>query len=124
MKIIKRNYRIFVKDILDSIKAIEHFVGKLGYNQFIKDDKTVSAVIRKLEIIGEAAKNIPPFVKEKSAEIDWKSMAGMRDKLIHDYFGVDTEILWVVVKKDVPHIKPLIKQLLEDVKKKGKGINA
>ncbi|MBN3033354.1 MAG: DUF86 domain-containing protein [Candidatus Saganbacteria bacterium] len=111
----KRNYRIFVKDILDSITAIERFVGKLGYNKFSKDDKTVSATIRKLEIIGEAAKNTPSFVKEKQPEIDWKSMAGMRDKLIHDYFGVDMEILWAVIKKDLPQIKPLIKQLLKDI---------
>ncbi len=115
MKKPKRNYQIFVKDILDSISSIERFVRKLGYDKFIKDDKTASAAIRKLEIIGEAAKNIPSFIKEKQPEIDWKSMAGMRDKLIHDYFGVDTEILWAVIKEDLPHIKPLIKQLLRDI---------
>lgn len=111
----KRNYLIFIKDIWESIDKIERFVAGMNYDDFVKDDKTMSAVIRKLEIIGEAAKNIPSPVKQRYPQLDWKEMTGMRDKLIHDYFGVDTEILWKVVEEDIPKIKPMIKQMLEEL---------
>lgn len=75
----------------------------------MEDDKTSSAVIRKLEIIGEAVKNIPDEIKKKNTEIPWKEMAGMRDKLIHVYFGVDYNLVWQTIKNRLPNIK---KQLL------------
>lgn len=109
----KKNYKIFVNDIWDSINKIEEFVLGISYEDFLKDDKTISAVVRKLEIIGEATKNIPASIRQKYSNLNWKGMAGMRDKLIHDYSGVDTEILWKVVKKDVVDIKPKIKEILE-----------
>lgn len=113
----KRNYRLFVKDIWDSINKIEQFVEGLSFEDFIKDDKTVSAVIRKIEIVGEAAKNIPKSMKQKYPQLNWKGMAGMRNKLIHEYFGVDHEILWKVIKEDIPGIRPSIKQILENMEK-------
>lgn len=111
----KRNYTIFIKDIWKSIESIEEFVKELNYEDFKKDDKTVSAVIRKLEIIGEATKNIPKDIQKKHPKLNWRGMSGMRDKLIHEYFGVDTEILWEVIKEDIPSIKPLIKKILEEI---------
>ena len=89
-----RDYRDYLRDILDAIDDIESFVGEMTYEEFVKDRKTMNAVVRSIEIIGEASKNIPETIKAKYTEIPWKQMAGMRDKLIHAYFGVDVETLW------------------------------
>ena len=93
----KRDYNFYIKDILQSIIQIEEFVEGMDYEEFLHDEKTTSAVIRKLEIIGEAAKHIPPRVKQAHPKLPWNEMARMRDKLIHGYFGVDHEIVWKVV---------------------------
>ena len=83
----------------------------------MNDKKTVNAVIRSMEVMGEAARKIPVEVREKYPEIPWKRMAGMRDKLIHEYSGVDLEIVWNVVKTELPPIKPLFQQILYDMEK-------
>ncbi len=101
----KRDYNLYIKDILRSILQIESFVEGLRYEEFLKDDKTASAVIRKLEIIGEAAKQVPTRIRQKHPELPWSEMARMRDKLIHGYFGVDHEIVWKVVKERLPEVK-------------------
>jgi uncharacterized protein with HEPN domain len=111
----ERDYRDYVQDILDAINDIAVFIGNLSFEKFVKDKKTINAVVRSLEIIGEAAKNVPRSLKIRYEDIPWKQMAGMRDKLIHEYFGVDTEILWKVVKEELPPVKPLIKKMLEDL---------
>jgi len=80
-----------------------------------RDDKTSSAVIRKFEIIGEAAKQVPENVKQKYSSVPWKEMAGMRDKLIHFYFGVNYKLLWQTIKNRIPEIKPVIVQILKDL---------
>lgn len=111
----KKNYKIFINDIWGSINKIEEFVLGIDYKDFLKDDKTISAVVRKLEIIGEVTKNIPASIKQKYTNVNWRGMAGMRDKLIHDYSGVDTEILWKVIKKDSIEIKPKIESILKNI---------
>ena len=113
----KRDYSLYIKDILDCIERVEEFVGDMNFDEFLVDDKTSSAVVRKLEIIGEATKNIPKSITQKYEEIPWKEMARMRDKIIHFYFGVDYEIVWNVIKERLPEIKPTILQILEDMKK-------
>lgn len=82
----KRDYSLYIKDILDSIGEIEEFVGDISYDEFIKDDKTSSAVIHKLEIIGEASKNVPKDIRTKYKHIPWSDMAKTRDKIIHFYY--------------------------------------
>jgi uncharacterized protein with HEPN domain len=109
-----RDYRLYLKDILDSVLKIEKFVKGMRYKKFLKDDKTSSAVVRKLEIIGEASKNIPKEIKSRYKEIPWKDMAKMRDKIIHFYFGVDYEIVWKVIKERLPQIKRKIKEILKN----------
>ena len=112
----KRDYSLYIKDILDCIERIEEFIGDMNFDQFLQDDKTSSAVVRKLEIIGEATKNIPKSITQKYKEIPWKEMARMRDKIIHFYFGVDYEIVWNVIKGIIPEIKTAIRQILEDMR--------
>ncbi|MEM3479047.1 MAG: DUF86 domain-containing protein [Candidatus Bathyarchaeia archaeon] len=111
----KRDYRDYLQDILDSIKDIEEFTRNMDFEDFARDKKTINAVIRSIEVIGEAAKHIPKSVRDKYPSIPWKKMAGMRDKLIHEYFGVDVKILWKTIKKDIPPLKPLIENILESL---------
>jgi uncharacterized protein with HEPN domain len=107
----KRDYQLFIKDILDCINKIEEFVGKMNFAEFVKDDKTSSAVVRKLEVIGEATKNVPDSITKKYRDVPWKDMARMRDKIIHSYFGIDYEIVWKVIKQRLPELKPLMKKI-------------
>ncbi|UUX92421.1 HepT-like ribonuclease domain-containing protein [Methanoplanus endosymbiosus] len=100
----------YFNDIITAIEKIESFVGDTTEDDFALDEKTQFAVIRGLEIIGEAVKKIPPENKEKYPKVPWKELAGMRDKLIHAYFGVNIEIVWLTVKEDLPEIKKIISE--------------
>lgn len=106
-----RDYKLYLKDILEAMESIENFVGAMSFENFLKDDKTVSAVIRKFEIIGEATKQIPDEIKQQYPEIPWKEMAGMRDRLIHLYFGVDYNLVWATIKNRIPVVRSLIKNI-------------
>ena len=88
----------------------------MSYEEFLQDEKTRDAVVRNLEIIGEAAKNIPDKFKEKHPEIKWREIMGMRDKLTHGYFGVSFSIVWETVKNDFPDLEKNIKKILKGMK--------
>lgn len=109
----KRDYRLYLKDILEAMGSIEKFVEDMSFEEFRGDDKTVSAVLRKFEIIGEATKKISPEIRKEHPEIPWKKMAGMKDRLIHFYFGVDYNLVWETIKKKIPEVKPLIRKILK-----------
>ena len=111
---IKREYHDYLQDIINSIGEIERFIEGYDFNQFFKDRKTVNAVIRSLEVIGEASKKIPVDVREKYPLIPWKKMGGMRDKLIHEYSGVDEEIVWKVATEEIPPLKSQIEKILKE----------
>lgn len=110
-----RDYRLYLLDIMEAIRKITKYTDEEDFETFIKDDKTVDAVIRNLEIIGEAVKNIPEEVKEEYPDIRWKDIAGMRDKLIHDYFGVDYELVWKVIKEDMLELREKVKGILDEI---------
>ncbi len=107
-----RKQLLYLQDILTAIERIEEFVGNMSFDEFQADDKTTSAVIRKLEIIGEAAKGIPPAIRKKNPDIPWREMAGMRDKLIHFYFGVDHGLVWSTISGRLPEIKLKIEKII------------
>ncbi len=110
----KREYELFIKDILDAIDMIEEFIGDMDYGEFMKDDKTSTAVVKKIEIIGEAIKNIPNDVRMKHKAIPWRDIVGMRNKITHNYFKIDYEIVWNVVKEKLPALKIQVEQVLKD----------
>jgi len=110
-----RDYTLYLKDILEAMEAIEKFVDGIELDSFQKNDMISSAVIRKFEIIGEATKNIPEIIRNKYPEIPWKEMAGMRDRLIHLYFGIKYDLVWHTIKDVIPQIKPLIRKVTEDI---------
>ena len=109
-----RNYKLYLKDIAAAIDSIEEFVAGTDLEAFQADDKTTSAVMRKLEIIGEAAKQIPSEIRRNHPDVPWKEMAGMRDKLIHFYFGVDYQLVWRAIKQRLPQIKSELQTILQE----------
>jgi len=111
----KREVGDFIDDIINAMDKALKFVEGMSYEEFANDDKTIFAVVRAIEIIGEAVKNISDDLKKKYPEIPWKGMAGMRDKVIHGYFGVDLKVVWDTVKKRIPELKPLFDRMLEEL---------
>lgn len=107
----------YLADIMAAIAEVEEFIEGMSFDDFAADKKTVNAVIRSLEVLGEATKHIPPTYRHKHSGIPWSKMAGMRDVLIHDYMGVDLMTVWKVARERLPEIKPLIGDLV------GQGVN-
>jgi len=108
---------IFIKHILDCVSEIEEFTKNINTkDKFLQKKVVCEAVIRKIEVIGEAVKNIPLTFRNKYPQIPWKGIAGMRDKLIHHYFEIDLNRVWVAVKEEIPALKKQIEEILEKEK--------
>ncbi len=109
----ERDWKLFIMDLLECIEKIEHYVSGLSYEDFLLDKKTKDAVVRNLEIIGEAANRIPAKVREKYEEIPWSQVVGLRHRLIHGYFVVDYDIVWHIIANELPDLKTKIKGIIE-----------
>jgi len=110
----KREVGDYIEDIINAMNKALQFVKGMSYDEFTKDDKTIFAVIRSLEVIGEAVKNIPETIREKYPEIPWKAMAGMRDELIHEYFGVSIPMVWDIIQSKLTDLKGVCLDLLNE----------
>jgi uncharacterized protein with HEPN domain len=111
-----RTHVDFLEDIVSAARKAQAFVAGMSYEAFATDEKTAFAVVRALEIIGEAAKRVPQDVRDKCPQTPWRSMSGIRDKLIHDYISVNLEIVWKTVAEDLPVLLPQIESLLVEIR--------
>lgn len=112
----ERDISDYLQDILEHIEAAERFVAKMTFADFEADEKTVFALIRALEVIGEATKQLPLSITALYPEIPWRGFAGMRDRLIHAYFGVKLDIVWNTTQEDLPLLKPVVQVLLKQAR--------
>lgn len=111
---LERSHLDYLEDILDTIGKTAQFIENTTYEEFVSDTKTVFAVIRALEIIGEAAKRLPSSIRDNYQEVPWREMAGIRDKLIHGYFGVNLAIVWKTVVEDLPNLGSIIQRIIAE----------
>ena len=111
----KRKIKLYIGDMLENIALAQEMIRGMDYSSFVNDRRTNYAVIRCIEIIGEAAKRVPDELRRKYAAIPWKEMAGMRDMVVHFYMGIDYEIVWRVVTERFPHLKPSLEQMYAEL---------
>lgn len=109
----KKNDVVYVKHILDSISKIEEYVHRITYEEFMNDSLIQDGTIRQIEIIGEATKQLSEDFRKRYPNIPWKDMARMRDKLIHNYLGVDIDAVWETIERDIPTLKSTVKKILK-----------
>ena len=118
---IKRTGIDYANDILESVNDIGDFIHGIGLKEFGHDKKTLYAILRSLEVMGEAAKKIPESVQKRYPQIPWKKMMATRDKLIHGYFGIEISMIWEVVKNDLPPLKPYLEKMVRALEKEESG---
>jgi uncharacterized protein with HEPN domain len=108
-----RDYKVYLEDVLEAIDKIRTYTANMSADSFVADNKTLDAVLRNLEVIGEAVKRVPDNIREQYEEVEWKKIAGLRDILIHQYFGIDAEIIWDVVSNKLPVLEKQIRDAVQ-----------
>jgi len=109
-----RDYKVYLEDILEAAQRIRHYTSEMGLKEFSNDLKTFDAVVRNLEVVGEATKKIPQTIRSKRPQVEWKRIAGLRNILIHEYFAVDAEIVWDILKNKLPLLEKEVRGLLKE----------
>jgi uncharacterized protein with HEPN domain len=112
----KRDWKLLFEDMLESITRIEKYTEKVDRKEFADNQMIIDAVVRNIEIIGEASKNVPGEIQEKFSEIPWKKLNGIRNRIVHAYFGVDTSIIWFIIENELSMLKKSITRALEGTK--------
>lgn len=110
-----RDYRVFLDDILEASRAVLEYASGLSREQFFADRKTMQAVVWNLQVIGEAAKNIPHEIRSRYPDVPWRDMAGLRDVIVHQYFEIKLDVIWKVIQNDVPLVETRISAILEEL---------
>ncbi|NIM15181.1 MAG: DUF86 domain-containing protein [Candidatus Aminicenantes bacterium] len=110
----KRDWKILFEDILESIDKIKQYTEEIGFDDFAMNSMIIDAVVRNIEIIGEASKNVPTQVQEKYPHIPWRKLDGIRNRIVHEYFGVDISIIWYIVTNELLQLKQWIKDGLKN----------
>ncbi|MDB9235803.1 HepT-like ribonuclease domain-containing protein [Halorubrum ezzemoulense] len=105
----------YLDDILDGVEKIKRYTQEMTYEEFVDDPKTVDAVLRNFEVIGEAAKNVPEGIREEYDDVPWSEMAGMRDKLIHGYASVELQIVWTTIEKEISALETQIESVRDEL---------
>jgi len=113
----RRSYTLYLEDILVSVEQILEYAGNLPFEDMLKDRMRIDAIVRNLEIIGEAAGKVPQEVKDKYPAVEWRKISDFRNVLIHEYFEIDYEIMWDIIKNKVPELKKDIQLIIEREKK-------
>ena len=116
MSPVKREFMLYLEDMLQSMNRIEEYLGELDFRKFKMNYLVVDAIIRNFEIIGEASKNIPTDIQEKYPEIPWRKMYGLRNLIAHEYFGVDYEMIWEIAKKNLPQNRIDLQKIIKKEK--------
>lgn len=114
----KRDWSLFLQDIHTSSKKIISYTKGISIHDLLKDHKTYDAVMRNLQIIGEAIKHLPAEVRAEYKNVDWKKAAGLRDIVVHEYFGINRDIIWDVITNKIPELEKEVKKILKEIKKK------
>ena len=111
----KREPILLLEDIIESIQKIKIYTSGLSLDDFLKDDKTIDAVIRNFEIIGEASNRIPDEIRDKFQLVNWHRIRGFRNRIVHDYMGIDYEIVWEIIEKDLKELKNKIQEIRDSI---------
>jgi len=111
----ERDYASYIEDIIEHINYTQEFIRCMTFEEFANDKKTILSVTKCIEIVGEATKHIPDSIRVKYPEVPWREMAGIRDRLVHGYFKVNLEIVWMTVTMEFPELRPMIENVLADV---------
>lgn len=109
----RKDRKLLIKDILECIKKIERYVDGMDFALFKEDEKTIDAVIKNLETIGEAAQHIPDDIKARHKQVPWRGIIGLRNRIVHGYFNIDLEIIWGIVRQELPDLKVQLEHILK-----------
>ena len=112
----KRDWRLLFEDMLESITRIEKYTEQINLDDFTENQMIIDAVVRNIEIIGEASKNVPDMIQEKCSYIPWKKLNGIRNRIVHAYFGVDSSIIWFITENELSSLKQSINKALQEIK--------